>query len=134
MFPFFFSSSPDDLDDIFFRFFPNVSDFFCRPFIRTSIYEVTRLFLKLLLRLKSQKSAPSDCIELACCRQASTTAQHRQSAMHKAAKHVRTDQSTTTQASRQSWREPACRRAFMIRLAVFSKRAKKSISVSPAIY
>ena len=30
--------------------------------------------------------------------------------MHKAAKHVRTDESVTAQASTQSWRESACRR------------------------
>ena len=43
-----------------------------------------------------------------------------QSALHKAAKQGRADQNATTQASRQSWREPACR------LAVFSKRTEKS--------
>ena len=45
-----------------------------------------------------------------------------------AAKQVRVDQSATTQASRQSWREPSCHRAFT-QLAVFSKRTKKSKSV-----
>ena len=35
-----------------------------------------------------------------------------QSALHKAANKLRADQSATTYASRQSWREPACRRAF----------------------
>ena len=37
----------------------------------------------------------------------------RLAALHKAAKQVRADQSATTQAGRQSWRELACRRAFM---------------------
>ena len=46
---------------------------------------------------------------------------------HEAAKHVRADQSATTQASRQSWREPAFRRAFE-QLAAFSNRTKKSKS------
>ena len=45
-----------------------------------------------------------------------STAQRSQLAQ--AAKQVRADQSATTQASRQSWLEPACRRAF-IQLAVF---------------
>ena len=44
-----------------------------------------------------------------------------------AAKPVRADQSVTTQASRQSWREQVSRRAF-IQLAVLSKRTKKSKS------
>ena len=48
------------------------------------------------------------------------------SALHKAANKVRADQSATTQASRQSWRELACRRAFIIQLAAFSKRRKIS--------
>ena len=51
-----------------------------------------------------------------------STAQHSaaQSALHKAANQARADQSATMQASRQSWREPAYRRAF-IQLAAFSK-------------
>ena len=48
-----------------------------------------------------------------------------QSALHKAAKQVRADQSAITQASRQSWQELACRRALIL-LAAFSKRTKKS--------
>ena len=51
----------------------------------------------------------------------------------KAAKQVRADQSATTQASRQSWLEPACRRAF-IQLPAFSKRTKKSKSARPTKY
>ena len=43
---------------------------------------------------------------------------------------VRADQSATTQASRQNWRDPLCRRAF-IQIAVFSKRTKKSKSARP---
>ena len=35
-----------------------------------------------------------------------------QSVLHKAANQARADQSVAAQASRQSWREPACRRAF----------------------
>ena len=50
-----------------------------------------------------------------------------QSALHKAAKQVRAGQSATAQASRQSWWELACRRAFM-QPAAFSKRTKKSKS------
>ena len=46
-----------------------------------------------------------------------------QSALHKAANEARADQSAKTQASRQSWREPSCSRAFM-ELAAFSKRTK----------
>ena len=45
----------------------------------------------------------------------------------KAAKQVCADQSATTQVSRQSWREPTCRWAF-VQLATFSKRTKKSNS------
>ena len=71
----------------------------------------------------------------ACCRRESipSTAQHStaQLALHKAANQVRADESATTQqASRQSWREPACRRAF-IRLAMFSNRTKESKSARP---
>ena len=36
-----------------------------------------------------------------------------QSRRHKAANQARADQSATTQASKQSWGGPACRRAFM---------------------
>ena len=53
-----------------------------------------------------------------------------QSALHKAAKQVFADQSTTTQAGRQSWREPPCRRAFT-QLAEFSKRTEKSFFSRP---
>ena len=52
-----------------------------------------------------------------CCHRASTANTAQQGA---------TDQSTTTQANRQSWREAAYRRAF-IQLAAFSE-AKKSKS------
>ena len=57
-----------------------------------------------------------------------STAQRSQPAQ--AAKQVRADQSATTQASRQGWLQPACRRAFR-QLAVFSKRTKKSGSARP---
>ena len=57
-----------------------------------------------------------------------STAQRSQPAQ--AAKQVRSDQSATTQASRQSWLEQACRRAF-IQLAVFSEQTKKSKSARP---
>ena len=50
-----------------------------------------------------------------------------QLALPKSAKQVRAGQSATTQASSQSWRELACRRAFM-QLAASWKRAKKSKS------
>lgn len=53
-----------------------------------------------------------------------------QSALHKAANQARADQSTTTQASIQIWREPAYRQAF-IQLATFSKRTKE-IKICPA--
>ena len=69
----------------------------------------------------------------ACCRAstASTSQLSRaQSSLHKAETQARTDQSATTQASRQSWRKPACRRAF-IQFAVFSKRTKKSKIARP---
>ena len=43
-----------------------------------------------------------------------------QSALHKAATQLRANQSAATQAGREIWRGPACRRAFT-QLAVFSK-------------
>ena len=42
--------------------------------------------------------------------------------MHKAAKHVRAGQSATTQASRQSWQEPARRRASAARCVLKSTK------------
>ena len=45
------------------------------------------------------------------------------SALHKATKQVRADQSATTQARRQSWQELMYRRAFM-QLAAFLKRTR----------
>ena len=68
-----------------------------------------------------------------CCREsAASTAQRTamESTLHKAAKQVRAGQIATTQASRQNWREPACRRAF-IQLVVLSKRTKKSKRARP---
>ena len=102
----------------FFRFFPPiffpvifVGLFICTNTCDTRFVRCTFVFIPLLL-LKSQKN--NQLLELASCGRASTTAHNStaaQSAMHKAAKHVRADQSVTTQARRQSWREPACRRA-----------------------
>ena len=56
-----------------------------------------------------------------------------QSVLYKSAKQARADQSATTQAGRQSWREQACRRAF-VQLAAFSKRTKKSKYIRQNIY
>ena len=49
-----------------------------------------------------------------------------QPAMHKAAKRVRADQSATTQASRQSLQEPACRRVFAARCVLKTDEESKS--------
>ncbi|CAN0389726.1 unnamed protein product, partial [Laminaria digitata] len=49
-----------------------------------------------------------------------------QSALHQTAKHVRADQSATTQASRQSWQEPACRRASTARFILKTKKSKSA--------
>ena len=48
--------------------------------------------------------------------------------MHKASKQVRADQSAKTQASRQSWREPACRRAFHSSLCSQNERRNRHLS------
>ena len=53
--------------------------------------------------------------------------------MHEAAKHVRTCRSECDNAaSKQSWREPACRRASAARFVLFSKSLRKSKSARPA--
>ena len=70
-----------------------------------------------------------------------STAQH-SAKPAQAAKHVRADQSATTQTSRQSWLEPACRRAFIMQqLVVFytsavveTKKSKSAGSTRKKIY
>ena len=57
-----------------------------------------------LHRVQQRKQADGE--HLMYCSTAST-AQHSAISSHKAAKQLRADQSATTQASRQSWREPA---------------------------
>ena len=47
--------------------------------------------------------------------------------MHKAAKHVRAYQSATTQASRQRWREPACRLASAARCVLKTDQEIESV-------
>ena len=75
---------------------------------------------------------------LACCQRASTasTVQHStaQSALHEAATPVRADQSVTTQASRQSWREPACRPAFTQPRGVLKTNQEIEIARPTKIY
>ena len=68
----------------------------------------------------------------ACCPASTANTAHSKAepALHKAANKVRAHQSATTQASRQSRQELACRRAF-IRLAAFSERTKNSKSARP---
>ena len=77
-------------------------------FVGFFIYELhTRLFLDLLVVLISPKNSSwSKHVEHLPLAQHSTT----QSALHKAAKHIRADQSATKQGSRQSGREQSCRR------------------------
>ena len=67
----------------------------------------------------------------ACCRRASTANTALQSAIRPAqtAKQLRADQSATTQASRQNWREPACRRASAARSVL---KTNKEIEICPA--
>ena len=85
------------------------SDFYVWDFfIRTSIFEVrARLFL--LPASAAQITDSLQLLELACVVEHLPQHTTAQSAMNKAANHVRADQSATTQASSQSWREPGCR-------------------------
>lgn len=70
----------------------------------------------------------------ACCRRASTTAS---TAQHSTAQRIhpaqsseaRADQSAATEASRQSWREPACRREFTARCVL---KTMEKIVICPA--
>ena len=98
---------------VFFRFPLRIfSEFFWLTFFLTYeyiSYELRTLLLLNLLLLKSQKHTTPRASMLSSTYHG--TAQLGQSATHKAAKDVRPDQSATTQASRQSCREPACRRA-----------------------
>ena len=81
------------------------------------------------IRVRQRKQA-----DILYCSTAST-AQNSAISPHKAAKQVRADQSATTQASRQSWRDPAHACRACIQHAEFSKRTKKSKSArSTKIY
>ena len=94
--------------------------FFYVFFIREGymVYEVRpRLLLNLLL-FNSQKRASVEHLP-----QHSTA----RSVMHKAAKHVRADQSATTQASRQSWREPAMSSSIYLQLCSQNQRRNRSL-------
>ena len=53
-----------------------------------------------------------------------------QSALHNTAKQVRADQSATTQASRQNWRELACRLSVCIARRVL--KTNEEIEICPA--
>ena len=117
--------------------FPNVYDFFLWAFffnIRTRIYDVrtssTRLFFVPSSAQITKKH--TQLLELACCRASTTqsTAQHSATSHAQGSEAVRADQTVTTKASRQSWREPACRREHL-QLTVFSKPTKKSKFARP---
>ena len=50
--------------------------------------------------------------------------------MHKAEMHVRADQSARTQASRQIWREPACRRPSTVSAARCVIKTNEEIEIN----
>ena len=64
---------------------------------------------------------------LYCSSSTSSTAQHSAISPHKAAKQVRAHQSATTQASRQSWREPAHVEQLYKTLISQNKRRNQSL-------
>ena len=69
---------------------------------------------------------------VACCRAFTTQHDKALSAVHRAAKHVRADQSATAQASRQSWREPALRPASICSSLCCVLKSNVEIGICPA--
>ena len=111
----------------FFRFFPRFFVCLCWPFFLYVPYQDrTRLFLHLLLVLKTPKHTQLQ--ELRIMLLSSIYRKHStaQSALHKVPKHVRADKSATMQATRHSRREPACCPASTACCVLKTKKSKSA--------